>query len=178
MCRKVKDVKDEEINRLKEKYKDVLSSRLEMNHHKIMNFVSLIIPVLAEQFKVQSDVRYNCLFSNCIIENRSYVRKQMFIQHLCQKHGHQLPGQGIFLLNGDSNFRYGGFDCEKCGRNFTRKDHFIFHSKNIDCKKNQKSNEDCLSKVVNDVERSPNKTKENETETEVVCLDDSFIILD
>ncbi|CAF1049432.1 unnamed protein product [Brachionus calyciflorus] len=162
----VKDVKDQEINRLKEKYKNVLSGRLEMNHQKIMNFVSLIIPVLTEQFKDQSDVRYNCLFSNCNIENRSYVSKQKFIQHLCQKHGHQLPDQGIFLLNGDSNFRFGGFDCEKCVRNFTRKDHF----KNIDCKKNQKSNEDCLSEVVNDVERSPNRQKKMKLKLKLYVL--------
>lgn len=171
MCRKVKDVKDEDINRLKEKYKDVLSGRLEMNHHKISNFVTLIIPVLAEQYKDQTNVRYNCLFSDCIPFNRSYITKQKYIQHLCLKHPHQLPGQGIFLLNSDSNIRFGGFNCEKCGRNFKRKDHFFNHSRNIDCKK-EKANESNENGKIN------KELKSAEEKGEEINLDDSIIVLD
>lgn len=86
MCRKVKDIKIEEINRLKNKYEHVLNGRVELNIHKISNFVNLVIPTLALQFGDQTNVRYNCLFSCCIPHKRSYQTKQKFIQHLFLKH--------------------------------------------------------------------------------------------
>ncbi|CAF1004518.1 unnamed protein product [Brachionus calyciflorus] len=142
MCRKVKDINKEEINRLKEKYADILQGKYELNIHKISNFVNLVIPVLAEQFKDQTDVRYFCLFSNCIPQKRSYKTKQKYVQHLCLKHGFQLPGQGLFLLNNDKNIKYGGFVCKKCKKNFKRKDHLEAHIKNVECSKSSKKKQD------------------------------------
>lgn len=131
MCRKVKDIKAEEINRLKEKYTNVLNGRIELNIHKISNFVNLVIPTLAEQFKDQTSVRYNCLFSNCIPHKRSYQTKQKYIQHLYLKHSNLLPGNGLFLLNNDTNMSLNGFWCSNCGKNFKRKDHLLSHFKKV-----------------------------------------------
>lgn len=131
MCRKVKDVNKEEINRLREKYAHVLNGRLEFNIHKISNFVNLVIPTLAEQFKDQTKVRYNCLFSVCIPHKRSYQTKQKYIQHLYLKHSNLLPGNGIFLLNNDNNMCVNGFWCSKCGKNFQRKDHLYSHFRKV-----------------------------------------------
>ncbi|CAF1021476.1 unnamed protein product [Brachionus calyciflorus] len=151
MCRKVKDVKTEDLNRLKEKYDFVIRGSLELNIHKISNFVNLVIPTLAEQFKDQSDVRYFCLFSNCFPHKRSYKTKQKYVQHLCLKHAFQLPGQGIFLLNNDHNVRYGGFGCQKCGKNFKRKDHFDSHVKNVEnCSKTQRGLKKPTDKVASE----------------------------
>lgn len=139
MCRKVKDVKKEDINRLREKYDFVIRGSLELNIHKISNFVNFVIPTLAKQFKDQTNVRYFCLFSNCLPQKRSYKTKQKYVHHLCLKHAFQLPGQGVFLLNNDHNVRHGGFCCSKCGKNFKRKDHFDSHVKNVEnCTKSQK----------------------------------------
>lgn len=131
MCRKVKDIKSEEINRLKEKYENVLNGRLELNIHKISNFVNLVIPTLALQYKDQTDVRYNCLFSNCIPQKKSYKTKQKYIQHLYLKHSNMLPANGLFLLNNDSNMCINGFWCSKCGKNFKRKDHLYSHFRKV-----------------------------------------------
>ncbi|CAF0969227.1 unnamed protein product [Brachionus calyciflorus] len=76
MCRKVKDVKKEEINRLFEKYEDVVNGKFDTNVHRIMNFTRLVIPTLAEQFKEQTNVRYWCMFSSCFPHQRSYKTKQ------------------------------------------------------------------------------------------------------
>ncbi|CAF1036269.1 unnamed protein product [Brachionus calyciflorus] len=164
MCRKVKDVKKEEINRLLEKYAHVIDGKIEFNIHKISNFKNLVIPTLAQQFKEQSVlVRYFCLFSNCIPHKKSYSTRQKYVQHLCLKHAHQLPGQGLFLLNNDHNIQFGGFRCEKCNRLFRRKDHLQSHISNV-CTKEKKSRKFKKNNVV-----------ENDNElNETILLDESF----
>ena len=80
MCRKIKDNK-EMIERLKEKYENVINGIIEFHIQKISNFVNLVIPILAEQLKEQANVRYLCRFSNCIPQKKSYTTKEKFVQY-------------------------------------------------------------------------------------------------
>lgn len=171
MCRKVKDIKDEEINRLKEKYAHVLNGRLEMNVHKISNFVKLVIPTLAEQFKDQTLVRYNCLFSECIPQKRSYKSKQKYIQHLYLKHSNLLPGKGMFLLNHDRNICTDGFLCSQCGKNFKRKDHLQCHIKHV-----HNSSKISVSTKQNPINESEvnNNQHDIKNDNDIIILDETF----
>lgn len=170
MCRKVKDIKTEEINRLKEKYENVLNGKIECNMHKISNFVNLVIPILAQQYKDQSKIRYNCLFSNCIPHKRSYQTKQKYVQHVYLKHSNLLPGQGLFLINQDQNISCNGFWCSKCGKNFKRKDHLQNHINKV---------KTCSSGSI--LTKNPNldkiqniSKKDKKYETEIITLDETF----
>ncbi|CAF0980189.1 unnamed protein product [Brachionus calyciflorus] len=163
MCRKVKDIKKEEIERLREKYTDVINGKIELNIHKISNFVNLVIPTLAEQFKDQALVRYLCLFSNCIPQKKSFKTKQKFVQHLCLKHAHQLPGQGLFLLSNDKSIQYGGFKCDNCSKIYTRKDHFQRHKSLI-----------CLTKQSTKPNKNQKKQQVIEASNSTITLDESF----
>ncbi|CAF0837346.1 unnamed protein product [Brachionus calyciflorus] len=152
MGRKVKDVKKEEINRLFDKYADIVNGKFDMNVHRIMNFTRLVIPTLAEQFKEQTNIRYWCMFSTCFSHQRSYKTKQKYIQHLCLKHSQQLPGKGLFLLNGDENVSSDGFWCSKCDAKVLETDPGF----KIIQRKNRKS-----------------KTKD-EDDSEIICLNETF----
>lgn len=166
MCRKLKDVKEEELNRLKEKYSYVLNGRLEMNIQKTSNFVNIVLPVLVLQFLEQDNLRYNCNFENCKKANKSYASKFGYIQHLCLNHSNQLPGGGLFLLQKQEktleklrqkNSRK-EFKCKHCERIYKRKSPYLKHEQSC----------------------SQNKSNEENVNAEIITLEESFatIVLD
>ena len=135
MCKKVKDVKQEEMNRLKEKYSYVLNGILEMNLEKISNFVNLVLPVLVLQFlKQENSLRYKCYFE-CIEVNKSFATKFGYVQHLCLKHTDKLPGGGLFLLQRQEKTlekikqlkNQQNFECIHCGKSYKRKKPYERH---------------------------------------------------
>lgn len=151
MCKKVKDVKQEELNRLKEKYSYVLNGRLEMNLSKISNFVNLVLPVLVLQFLEQENLRYKCNF-DCNKTKRSFASKFAFIQHLCLKHTDELPGGGLFLLQRqektlakirqkDPNIYY----CNYCAKVYRRKKALENHEEK--CSQKNEKDEDIIEEI-------------------------------
>ena len=122
-----------------------------------------MIPILAEQFKEQANVRFLCLFSNCIPQKKTFKTKEKFVQHLCLKHANQLPGQGLFLLSNDKSIQYGVFKCDKCSKIFNRRDHFQRHI-NLSCIKKK-----CLKP-----KRTQKKKQVQYTSNSTITLDESF----
>lgn len=106
-----------------------------MSLDKITNFVNLVLPVLVLQFLEQDNLRYNCNFSDCSKNQKSFASKFGFVQHLCLKHTNQLPGGGLFLLQrqektlariNQKNVQ-NEFKCKHCGKLYKRKDAYLKH---------------------------------------------------
>ena len=97
MCRKIKDPKDEEINRMRDKYIRVFA--LEKDVGKIANFTQIVLPSLSVPVHLPpyAKARFLCLFSNCAHLKLSFLQKASFIHHLVKEHGFQLPLNAEFL---------------------------------------------------------------------------------
>lgn len=97
MCRKIKDPKDEEISRMRDKYLPLFS--LEKDVGKIANFTQIVLPSICVPVHIPpyAKARFLCLFSNCAHKKISFLQKPSFVHHLIKDHGFQLPLNGEFL---------------------------------------------------------------------------------
>ena len=119
---------------LKQKYSIPFLKNIENDQAKINVFYDIVLPSLATQ-KIIPDIglfpRWICLFSQCLVEKKSFSCKQIFLRHTIDKHGTYLPGAGLFLSPNSNTVRLKGFNCETCGTCFNRKDNHDQHLKSL-----------------------------------------------
>jgi hypothetical protein len=121
------------------KYENVLSGSYDSDLSKIATFKNYVLKTLVEPTIDRRggfySIRFDCLFALCASKCASFATKQKYFEHVVNFHGHELPGEGAFLVRNDSNFIVGGFQCISCAHKYSRKDKFLGHlATNEDCR--------------------------------------------
>jgi hypothetical protein len=121
------------------KYEHVLSGSYDPDTSKIESFRNYVLRTICEPTIDRRGgfftLRFNCLFALCSTKCSSFASKQKYFEHVVNCHGHELPGEGAFLVKNDSNFIVGGFQCISCAHKYSRKDKFLAHlATNEECR--------------------------------------------